>query len=194
MCFLWCNELSFIHSVARKCNFINSCKIAKLLFPNFLRFCINFWQIKTFGNVLSPLQPQLKKMPTVTATVTKITLRCRINASFSLMLLFTQYSVKLRDLPLSAVTVLLHYLPNISAFDSHMRQNAFFRKLKWTLEDSLSCNCYAIKTNSRTICSYILQPASAGIWSGHEWTASSSLHDIRTVNLTLVQCECNAGK
>ena len=44
-------------------------------------------------------------------------------------------------------------------FNSHMRQNAFFRNLKWTLEDSLSSNCYAIKTNSRTICSQVLQPA-----------------------------------
>jgi len=32
----------------------------------------------------------------------------------------------------------------------------------WTLEDSLPCYCYAIKTNSRTICSQVSQPASAG--------------------------------
>ena len=30
--------------------------------------------------------------------------------------------------------------------------------------------------------------------SGHEWTVSSSLHDTRTVNLFLVQCECHTGK
>jgi len=30
--------------------------------------------------------------------------------------------------------------------------------------------------------------------SGHEWTASSALHDTRTVNLALVQCECCTGK
>ena len=143
-----------------------------------MRFCINFWQIKTFWDTLSPLQPQLlhhcfytiKKMPTVRATVTKITLRWNINDSFSFMLYFTQYAVKLRDLPLSVVTVLLHCLPNMFAFNSHMRQNAF-RNFKWTLEDSLPCNCYAIKTNSRTICSQVLQPSSAGNWSGHEWTA-----------------------
>ena len=29
---------------------------------------------------------------------------------------------------------------------------------------------------------------------GHEWTASSSLHDTTTVNLTLVQCEFHTGK
>jgi len=28
---------------------------------------------------------------------------------------------------------------------------------------------------------------------GHEWTASSSLHDTITVNMTLVQCEFNTG-
>jgi len=72
----------------------------------------------------------MKKMPAVTASVTKITLRWRINAFFSFMLYFIQYTVKLRDLPLSAVTVLLHCLPNMSAFNSHMRQNAFFRNFK----------------------------------------------------------------
>jgi len=109
-------------------------------------------------------------MPKITATVTKITLRWRINPSIYFMLLFTQYTIKLRGLPLSAVTVLLHYLPNRLgiSFNSHMRQNAFFRNFKGTLEDSLPCNCYAIKTNSRTICSQVLQPASAGNWSGHE--------------------------
>jgi len=50
---------------------------------------------------LHPVQPQLphhsfyatSKMPEVTATVTKIPLRWRINASFSFMLLFTQYTM-----------------------------------------------------------------------------------------------------
>jgi len=58
------------------------------------------------------------------------------------------------------VTVLLHYLLNMPAFNSHMRQNPFFRNFKWTFEDSLLCYCYAIKTNSRTMCSQVLQPAS----------------------------------
>jgi len=30
--------------------------------------------------------------------------------------------------------------------------------------------------------------------SGHEWTASSALHDARTVNLALVPCEYRTGK
>jgi len=30
--------------------------------------------------------------------------------------------------------------------------------------------------------------------SGHEWTACSALHDTRTVNLALLQCECRTGK
>jgi len=30
--------------------------------------------------------------------------------------------------------------------------------------------------------------------SGHGWTASSALHDTRTVNLALVPCECRTGK
>jgi len=30
--------------------------------------------------------------------------------------------------------------------------------------------------------------------SGHEWTPNSSLYHIRTVKLTLVQCECQTGK
>jgi len=29
---------------------------------------------------------------------------------------------------------------------------------------------------------------------GHEWTASSSLHDTTTMNLTLVQCEFYTGQ
>jgi len=29
---------------------------------------------------------------------------------------------------------------------------------------------------------------------GHEWTAGSALHDTRTVNLALAQCECRTGK
>jgi len=30
--------------------------------------------------------------------------------------------------------------------------------------------------------------------TAHELTANSSLHNTRTVNLTLVHCECHAGK
>jgi len=47
----------------------------------------------------------------------------------------------------------------------HMRQNAYYHNLKWTLEDLLPCYCYTIKTNSRTICSQVSQPASADKWA-----------------------------
>jgi len=56
-----------------------------------------------------------KKMPYVTASVTKIAIlwqEC-----------FFSHSIKLCDLLRSAVTVLLHYLPEISAFNSEKRQN-----------------------------------------------------------------------
>ena len=58
--------------------------------------------------------------------------------------------------PASLLTVIsshrLAALPaKMSAFNSHMRQNAYCRNLKWSLEDLLRCYCYTIKTNSRTI-------------------------------------------
>ena len=49
---------------------------------------------------------------------------------------------------------------SISAIRSHclpawkitgLRQNAYYRNLKWTHEDSLSCYCYEVKSNSKTI-------------------------------------------
>jgi len=43
-----------------------------------------------------------------------------------------------------------------------MRQNAYDGNLKWTIEELLSCYCYAMKSNDRTIRSQSLQPASAG--------------------------------
>jgi len=48
------------------------------------------------------------------------------------------------------------------AFNSHMQQNTKYPDLKWTIEDLLSCCCYVIKTNCRTIRSQVVQPASAG--------------------------------
>jgi len=81
------------------------------------------------------------------------------NVTFSLILFFTQY---IRDSPLSAVTVSLHCLPKMSAFNSHMLQNAYYGSLKWTFEGLLVCYCYATKTSSRIIRSQVLQPASAG--------------------------------
>jgi len=40
--------------------------------------------------------------------------------------------MKVRDLLVSAVVVSLHYLSQMSSFNSHMRQNAYSRNLKWT--------------------------------------------------------------
>jgi len=75
-----------------------------------------------------------------------------------------------------------------------MEQNACYRNITWNFQDLLPCCCCAIKTNSRTIRSRLSQPTSAEKRRGHEWTASSSLHDTITVNLTLVQCEFHTGK
>jgi len=143
---------------------------------------------------LHPLQPQLlhhcfyttKKMPKFTATVTKITLSWHTNASFSFMLLFTQYTVKRRGLPLSTVTVLLHYQPNTSAFISHIRQNAFFRNFKWTLEDLLPCYCCATKISSRAIYSKVLQPASAG--KGADMSELQAHHCMTSEQWTWLLC------
>jgi len=49
-----------------------------------------------------------------------------------------------------------------SAFNSYMRQNAYYRDLKCIFEDSLPSYCYATKANSRTIRSRVQQPASVG--------------------------------
>ena len=75
---------------------------------------------------------------------------------------FFSHSITLRALLLSAVTVLLHYLPKMSMFNSHIRQKAYYHNLKWTFEDLLPCYCYAMKINSRTIHSQVSQSASAG--------------------------------
>jgi len=48
------NKLLFIQSVTKKCNLLIQYyrKMSKLC-PNFLRFCLNFWQLKTFCCSLS---------------------------------------------------------------------------------------------------------------------------------------------
>jgi len=62
-------------------------------------------------------------------------------------------------LPLSAVTVSLHYLPR--CLRSTVTCAKLDVNLMWTLEYLLPCYCYTIKTNSRTIRSQVGQPASA---------------------------------
>jgi len=61
--------------------------------------------------------------------------------------------MKLHDFLQSAVTVSLHFLQKMFVFKSHIWQEAYYCKWKWTFKDLLPCNCYAIKTYSRTICS-----------------------------------------
>jgi len=72
------------------------------------------------------------------------------------------HSRKLRAFRLSAVTVSLHYLPKMSAFNSCMRLSTFYNYLNWTFENLLPGYCYTIETNDRTIRSLVSQPASAG--------------------------------
>jgi len=83
----------------------------------------------------------------------------------------------------------------MSAFNSYVRQNAYHRNFKWTFKD-LFC-CHVIATQQRQI----VEQSASEFRSLHlqakernKWTGSSSLHDTRTVNLTLVQCECHIGK
>jgi len=55
---------------------------------------------------------------------------------------FFPHHIKKRGLPLSAVTVLLHYLPKFFAFNRRMRQN----------------DCYATWSESWKICCYVIFP------------------------------------
>jgi len=80
----------------------------------------------------------------------------------------------------------------MSAFNSHMQKNAFYSYLKRTFEDLLPCYCYAAKTNDRTICSQVSQPASAG--KKADMSELKAHHCMTPVNLALVQCECHTGK
>jgi len=75
-----------------------------------------------------------------------------------------------------------------SAFNSYMRQNAYHPKLKCIFEYLLPCYCYSTNANSRTIRSQVSQPVSAGREANlvNSKLICSSLHDTRTVNLTLL--------
>ena len=53
----------------------------------------------------------------------------------------------------------LHYLPQMSAFNSHMQQNAYCRNVS---EPLLPYYSYAIKANLKTILPQVSQPVSAG--------------------------------
>ena len=109
-----------------------------------------------------------------------------VNALLHIHSGFFSHSVKLRSLPLSAVTVTLHYLPRYlrSTASSNMRQNAYYPNLKWTM--------VLLRNNDQQQKNPF--PSSAMPWTRQKWTASSLLHDTSTVKLALVQCECLTGK
>jgi len=48
----------------------------------------------------------------------------------------------------------------MSAFKSHMRQNAYYRNLKWMFEDLFPCYYYTIKTNSKITSNDFILPSS----------------------------------
>jgi len=78
----------------------------------------------------------------------------------------------------------------------HMRQNAYYRNLKWSLEDLLPCYCYTIKTNSRTIRSQVSQPASADKWATSKlttaWHQNSEPGSCAVwVSYWQINCHCN---
>jgi len=101
--------------------------------------------------------------------------------------------LNLRALPLSAVTVSLHYLPR--QVHSVITSGKTPTTVTWSAPSKICC--HAIVTQQRPIVEQFAPefrnlPLQAR--SGHEWTASSQLHAIKTANLTLVQCECHIGK
>ena len=107
--------------------------------------------------------------------------------------LFSQ-SINVSGLPLSSCHCLAALPAKTSVFNSLMQQNACHRNIKLTFADLLPCYCYANKDQQQnnplgTFASHLRKQR-----RGHEWTASSSLHDTTTVNLTLVQCKFHTGK
>ena len=99
------------------------------------------------------------------STPNPLTLRCldfifERNEDFVMQYLFS-HSIKLRGLPLSATTVSLRHLPRC------LRSAVTCGKTPSTVTSSepfkiFAVFCYAIKTNSRTIHSQVLQPAFEG--------------------------------
>jgi len=85
------------------------------------------------------------------------------------------------------VTVSLYHLSKMSEVNSHMRKNALTIVI-WS--EPLKIRWYAIVTQQRTTVEQCARKF-RNVWvcrqrSGPEWTASSSLHHTRTVNLTVV--------
>ena len=71
-------------------------------------------------------------------------------------------------------------------FKSNKRWNAFYRNLKRTYEHLLPWYYYAVNTNNRK--------NSHPSLATQRVNTSEPLHDIRTVNLAVGQCECHTGK
>jgi len=110
-----------------------------------------------------------------------------LTMDFSNLSCFFSHTIRYKSMWLSAIRA--HCLPALHAFNTGMRQKAYHCSFKWTREDSLPCYCYAIKSNSRAICTQVSQLTSADRQSsGHEWTANLSLHNTRTVKLVIVHC------
>jgi len=93
------------------------------------------------------------------------------------------------------VTVSLHHLSKMSEVNSRMRKNAL-TIVTWS--EPLKIRCHVIITQQRATVEQCARKF-RNVWvcrrkSGPEWTASSSLHHARTVNLALVQCEYQGSK
>ena len=76
-------------------------------------------------------------------------------------------------------------------FKSHKQLNAYYRTWNWTFVAMLlirnegQFQNYPHPNFATSLCKQC---------SGHEWTATSKLHDTTTVNPVLAQCECHIGK
>ena len=116
---------------------------------------------RTFTKRITLPTPQ-RKCPYVTATVTISALRWGSNASFSPMLLFTQYETTW----LTAISTRQSLSPCITCQRCQCVTKRLwnYRNLKWTSEDSLPCYCYTIKTNSRSACKFRNLPLQANKW------------------------------
>jgi len=93
-----------------------------------------------------------------------------------------------------SATVSLHHLSKMSEVNSHMRKNAL-TIVTWS--EPLKIRCHVIVTQQRATVEQCARKF-RNVWvcrrSGPEWTASSSLHHTRTVNLALVQCDYHTSK
>jgi len=100
---------------------------------------------------------------------------------------FFSRSVKVRGLCYQQQSLAANTCQDVCVQQSHAAKR-YCRNLKWTFEDLLPCYCYAAKANSRTVI-FIFAGKGADLVN-----CKLSLHDTRTVNLTLVHCESHTGK